>query len=496
MKRLQKRLLLIFGALATLVAAWKAAHWQWLAIEPKKNQRQPVSNLVRVTVDQLSWREFFPNLVGDDAELPWFDDRNPNVYEPETFPYGVSGLSAWWFKYSPFDPGSILSASRIKSKRGSVVTGKDAPAMAAWIGTLHSHTGWSDGSGTPSQAFEFGHHRGGLDFMAITDHPEFWLFNEDRNWTSLKEDAQLKTSTEFVAIAGFEYSNPIYGHYIVLGTDGICSAVRCASIDDFYDWLKRPENQEALVAFAHPQVQINNATRYEFRKFEFDPTLKSMLFGVEVIHWSGHDQFLFGFAGDKPYLDEAISNGWLPGSIGSQDNHSFNWGLPNARVGVLAPNLTHDNIMNALRQRRFYATSSRDLLLAFDAKFTGAVNNESWTLMGGNLRQSQIQSSSKKNERKNILTTRLRFFDPDIYHPPRRIEWIMDGKIIGRHDFMELPNVFSGTDAQEAYYAGEIRGTIDMQNFVSNKPHYIYARIFMGPDFETFAQTSPIYIDP
>lgn len=469
---------------------WQVVHWRWLAIDQQIPERQSFTNGADVRLKKLSWKEFFPN-HNHQSEFPWFDDRMPRTFELAAFPYAVSGISAWWFKSSPFDPGSLMSSSRIKSKKGLVITGADTDKMTAWIGTLHSHTGWSDGSGEPAAAFDFGRNLGGLDFMAITDHPEFWLFNEQRNWSTLNEIAKMKTRGDFVAIPGFEYSNPIYGHYIAIGTKGVCSAIKCPSLEDFYDWLNQPGNEDALIAFAHPQVQTNNATRHEFRRFKFEPTLKSMLFGIEVIHWSGHDQFLFGFSGSKPFLDEAIAEGWLPGSIGSQDNHSFNWGRPNARVGVLASELSLDGIMAGLRSRRFYATSSRDLQLSFDAKTVDAKTvSGNWVQMGGHLRLNKQSSQSSRR-----IETRIRLFEPDVYNPPRRIEWILDGTVVGRYDFAELPNELAGDDAIEAYYAGEITARLNLDDFSPKKPRYIYARVFMGAEFDAFAQTSPIFLD-
>ena len=39
-----------------------------------------------------------------------------------------------------------------------------------YVGNLHSHTSYSDGSGTPAQAFEYARDVASIDFLAITDH--------------------------------------------------------------------------------------------------------------------------------------------------------------------------------------------------------------------------------------------------------------------------------------------------------------------------------------
>src|SRR6266568_3388385 len=43
-------------------------------------------------------------------------------------------------------------------------------ADLVFFGNLHSHTSYSDGSGTPSQAFTMARDTGKLDFLAITEH--------------------------------------------------------------------------------------------------------------------------------------------------------------------------------------------------------------------------------------------------------------------------------------------------------------------------------------
>ena len=41
--------------------------------------------------------------------------------------------------------------------------------MNVYSGNLHSHTAYSDGTGTPAQVYQFAR-ASGLDFYAITDH--------------------------------------------------------------------------------------------------------------------------------------------------------------------------------------------------------------------------------------------------------------------------------------------------------------------------------------
>jgi len=48
-------------------------------------------------------------------------------------------------------------------------------ADKVFFGNLHSHTSYSDGSGTPSEAYAHARDVAKLDFMAITEHNIVWL---------------------------------------------------------------------------------------------------------------------------------------------------------------------------------------------------------------------------------------------------------------------------------------------------------------------------------
>lgn len=482
-------LALVLALCTLLYASWKTVHFIWLSHRETINERQPFQPIMVARWRKLDWREALNVPDRSKKELPWFDTRLPTNNEPPDFPYQRGPIGNSWFASSPYDPGSFLPNSRFKWKRGLAITGPGSEPMIGWHGTLHSHTGWSDGAATPQEAYGFARDRGGLDFFAVTDHPEFWLFNPGRTWDQLKEIAAMANRPDFVALPGFEYSSPIFGHYTVIGSDGVCSAIKCPELSDFYRWLLLPKNRDALVAFAHPLVQRDNAGRFEFAQMGFVPALEKQMFGVEVIHWSGHDRFHFGFSGRQPFIDEAMAQGWHTGALGSQDNHSLNWGLANARIGVLSKNLDRPSLIEALRARRFYATSSRDLEMAFDAK----TSTGTWTPMGGIIQIPRPQKTkAKSTDVKLMIETRLRLFEPDQYNAPRRIEWILDGRVISRLDFEGLPHELASTEDTANYYSGEITGAFSERLVSDGERHYLYARMFMGDDFATYAQSSPI----
>jgi hypothetical protein len=54
----------------------------------------------------------------------------------------------------------------------NVSSGKPAPGYNLYFGDLHSHTGYSDGYGTPAEAYAAAI-AGGADFFATTDHTKW-----------------------------------------------------------------------------------------------------------------------------------------------------------------------------------------------------------------------------------------------------------------------------------------------------------------------------------
>ena len=72
-------------------------------------------------------------------------------------------------------------------------------------------------------------------------------------------------------------------------------------------------------------------------------------------------------AQEKDYLHYLNLGFHLAPSTG-QDNHYRTWGtVSDARVAVLADNLTKQEILNALKNRRAYATEDKNLKVIFRA---------------------------------------------------------------------------------------------------------------------------------
>jgi hypothetical protein len=234
-----------------------------------------------------------------------------------------------------------------------------------YFGYLHAHSELSDGEGDPEDAYIYAHLYGGLDFFALTDHAEYfdiWPW-EDR-WEELVSAAQaFYRPGRYVTLWGFEYSNPVYGHINVLNTADYVSAISKVSITEFYDWLR--DRPAGFGRYNHPGDY--DYLDSEFLHLELYPDVESQMVGIET--WNGNDSFDKyyydgGWETDFSYWDEGNRQRWYLGALGGQDNHSPNWGTRNEfRTVVLALALTREDIIDAYRNRRFYATEDKDLYL-------------------------------------------------------------------------------------------------------------------------------------
>ena len=66
------------------------------------------------------------------------------------------------------------------------------------------------------------------------------------------------------------------------------------------------------------------------------------------------------------YYTRALDQGWHVAPSNNQDNHHANWITANpCRTVVLAHSLTREEIYDAIRYLRVYATEDRDLLVSF-----------------------------------------------------------------------------------------------------------------------------------
>jgi hypothetical protein len=233
-----------------------------------------------------------------------------------------------------------------------------------YVGHIHNHSGIGGGKGTPEQAFEYARDVARMDFLGLAEHSELTRLAE---WNSLGEIVSQYTKTNrFIAIRGFEWTTPIYGHLTVLDTNDYRSALDldADNFDKICSWIVA---NNGIAFFNHP---IYKQIPQEFNHFTSPAPIENIV-GMEL--WNHSRGFNIHYYNDGYYLgdgknvfDEAILRGWHIGASGSGDDHLAEWGTAQPfRHAVLANSLTRDEILNAFNERRFYSTLDYNLSLSF-----------------------------------------------------------------------------------------------------------------------------------
>jgi hypothetical protein len=274
-----------------------------------------------------------------------------------------------------------------------------APAWAYnhYFGTIHSHSGYSDGNQaknssykTAYQAFQFAKNRAGLDFMAITDHNHSDAGMAIANFDAgLKEANDATVNGEFVAIYGIEWgtlnddsSNGGGGHVNYYGADSLFGWE-----SGNYDVFVKKGDYASLFAkiLAYPSpaggiAQLNHPESNDFGGLfnHYDATADEAISLIEIMGgpaFSQNTTLTDPGSEDETLLKTSLALGYHLSPSASQDNHYANWGLSNEqRTVILANSLNKESILEALQQGRCYA--SQDMNASVDFSVDGHVMGE------------------------------------------------------------------------------------------------------------------------
>lgn len=240
--------------------------------------------------------------------------------------------------------------------------GKPAgPTYNLYFGDLHSHTGYSDGYGTPEQAYAAAI-AGGADFLATTDHTK-WI--SPTEWTQTKQAAANATSNRFVAIPATEYwlegnlgELNVYGDsdlppiYTTFGNKQV-------RLQNFYDWLS---NQAGVSAqWNHPDYM----TQTVYSNFGYYSASRDK--GINILEIHNYGSWLWQKVWSyESYYIQALDNGWHIMPAANSDTHATNWiSGYEPRTALLAPSLTASDLYGAMSACRGYATLDQNLRVSY-----------------------------------------------------------------------------------------------------------------------------------
>ena len=230
-----------------------------------------------------------------------------------------------------------------------------------FFGNIHAHTSYSDGQGTPEEAFEHARNSGVVDIQAITDHDHDLNYKlPDGSWKLDRIIEMAKKYTvegEFIAISGFEWTLTSRGHITIYNTSEWIDR-STTDLYDIYQWIV---DRQATAQFCHPGRKYG-----DFFDFEYFPEVDLYINTIEVGNGAGSNS---NNVIKEEYFERyqrALNRGWHVGASANQDNHQKQWATVNdARTAFVIDELTTDNVYEALKTRNIYATEDRNAYIAF-----------------------------------------------------------------------------------------------------------------------------------
>ncbi len=305
------------------------------------------------------------------------------------------------------------------------------PLYNFYFGQLHSHTNYSDGSGTPDQALTYASKADQIDFLALTDHSNYFdataslsTFDNPKSgisstvnpsmskWEYYKSIFDNYATDDFLPIYGFEMTwSGQYGHMNTFNSNGVVSrndpilnAKGGAGLKAYYELLKKQDG--TFSQFNHPGTTFGTFNDFGF----YDKAIDDKVNLIEV----GNGEGKVGASGYFPsyqYYNLALDKGWHLAPSNNQDNHKGKWGDANtARTVAVADSLTKESIFGAINNKMVYATEDNN----FEILYT--LNDES---MG-----STISDAGK------TVNIQVDFNDPDAKDVVGKVSVMVNGGIV------------------------------------------------------------------
>ncbi|HUR40001.1 MAG TPA: CehA/McbA family metallohydrolase [Verrucomicrobiae bacterium] len=310
------------------------------------------------------------------------------------------------------DPVRVVGLDRVlpTADEGSCTAANDDwAAFAQYKGSLHEHSGYSDGTPAtqPRDYFAAGAQQG-LDFMGGTDHSDnadipmtvsagcasaalpSCVIADDvkpqdslRKWDASLEHARAATTASFTAFRGFEWTSDRFGHINVLFSRNDFNAKTTegysVSMESFWLWFTtRPEaggGNDALAVFNHPgredmvHAQVPSGDpAYAFNDFAYRPEADLRMVGIETFGKGGDAYDTFNDAPTGGWYAYALDHGWHVGPVGAEDEHGTSWGQGKfAKTILIARDRSEGALREAMMARRFYSLSQghNDIRLSF-----------------------------------------------------------------------------------------------------------------------------------
>ncbi|MCZ4223302.1 CehA/McbA family metallohydrolase [Pedobacter rhodius] len=258
----------------------------------------------------------------------------------------------------------------------------DVNKLNFYYGNLHSHSSYSDGNKDdltkkPEDDYAFAKNSMNLDFLGISEHNHTQAGMSLANWQPGIDAAKKATTSNFVAMHGMEWGVISGGgHVIVYGIDSLIGwesgenqiyvpKSTYTGSTGLFRIINR-HGLNAVATLAHP-----NTTDYNNISATYDLSADSAIVGTAL---ESGPAFSTNITYSDPassmsylsYYNRMLAKGYHLGASIDHDNHNLTFGRhTRARLVVLAPALTENDLLDAIKKMRFYASQDSAAKIVF-----------------------------------------------------------------------------------------------------------------------------------
>ena len=247
-----------------------------------------------------------------------------------------------------------------------------------YFGNFHSHSEYSDGAGLPSGAFTFGDASNCMDFLGISEHNHVSAGMSLNNYSLGLAQAAAATTPTFLAMYGMEWGViSSGGHVLVYGVDKLVGwdpgqydifvqKSDYIGSSGLFNVINSYGSSNAFATLAHPNNTDFSGIMSTYNSVADDAIVGS---AVENGPSTSTNITYSNPPASMAYLSfyrNMLARGYHLGPTIDHDNHNVTHGrTATSRTVVLANSLSQNDILEAMRSMRFYASQDCNAYVNF-----------------------------------------------------------------------------------------------------------------------------------
>ena len=272
-----------------------------------------------------------------------------------------------------------------------------------YYGNLHAHSDYSDGNieffddyDTPYESFNYAKKSKNFDFLGISEHNHSGAYTRGeqkdndspnpKDWQKgLKQANQANEDGKFVCLYGQEWGTYDPGHVLIYGSTKLMGweqgnyevKVEKGYYKTLFSIIAKDDNMIALLAHPTKYDMFNKLAKEPYNKV-FDKAIVGVALRNGPHKAKENDYSVKQSRNFEGYYYTLLGKGYHLGASIDHDNHYTNFGrTTQSRLVVLAKSLTQNDIMDALKNRRFFASDDWNVKIEFtlNSKIMGQISS-------------------------------------------------------------------------------------------------------------------------